>query len=125
MVQIILASASPSRYRLLESVGIIPEVIVSGVNEESPEFDLLNPSELVLALATLKAQAVKELEPANSIIIGCDSTFEFEGKSLGKPGSYENAIQRCKQLSGKSGLLHTGHCSIDLESGKEVSKLST
>jgi len=59
MVQIILASASPSRYRLLESVGIIPEVIVSGVNEESPEFDLLNPSELVLALATLKAQAVK------------------------------------------------------------------
>jgi predicted house-cleaning NTP pyrophosphatase (Maf/HAM1 superfamily) len=44
MVQIILASASPSRYRLLESVGIIPEVIVSGVNEESPEFDLLNPN---------------------------------------------------------------------------------
>ena len=125
MVQIILASASPSRYRLLESVGITPEVIVSGVNEESPEFDLLNPSELVLALATLKAQAVKELAPANSIIIGCDSTFEFEGKSLGKPGSYENAIQRCKQLSGKSGLLHTGHCAIDLRSGKEVSKLST
>jgi len=125
MVQIILASASPSRYRLLESVGIIPEVIVSGVNEESPEFDLLNPSELVLALATLKAQAVKELAPANSIIIGCDSTFEFEGKSLGKPGSHGNAIKRCKQLSGKSGLLHTGHCAIDLRSGKEVSKLST
>ena len=125
MVQIILASASPSRYRLLESVGIIPKVIVSGVNEESPEFDLLNPSELVLALATLKAQAVKELAPANSIIIGCDSTFEFEGKSLGKPGSHEKAIQRCKQLSGKSGLLHTGHCAIDLRTGKEVSKLST
>ena len=31
---IILASASPSRQRLLKSVGISPTVVVSGVDEE-------------------------------------------------------------------------------------------
>lgn len=125
MVQIILASASPSRLRLLQSVGINPKVLVSGVNEESSELDSLTPSELVIALAILKAHTVKEIAPADSLIIGCDSTFEFDGKSLGKPGSKENAIARCKQLSGKSGYLHTGHCVIDLKNGIELSERST
>ncbi len=125
MFQIILPSSSPSRLRLLESVGISPKVLVSGVNEESSELDSLTPSELVIALAILKAHTVKEIAPADSLIIGCDSTFEFEGKSLGKPGSKENAIARCKQLSGKSGYLHTGHCVIDLKNGIELSERST
>jgi len=125
MVQIILASSSPSRLRLLESAGITPKVLVSGVDEESSEFDLLSPSELVIALAILKAHTVKEIAPENSLIIGCDSTFEFNGRSLGKPGNREDAIARCKELSGKSGYLHTGHCLIDLKQGIELSERST
>ena len=125
MVQVILASSSASRLRLLESVGITPKVLVSGVNEEASEFDSLSPSELVIALAILKAHTVKESAQENSLIIGCDSTFEFNGKSLGKPGNRENAIARCKELSGKSGYLHTGHCLIDLKQGIELSERST
>ncbi len=125
MVQVILASSSTSRLRLLESAGIIPKVLISGVDEEASEFDLLSPSELVIALAILKAHTVKENAPENSLIIGCDSTFEFNGKSLGKPGNRENAIARCKELSGKSGYLHTGHCLIDLKQGIELSERST
>jgi septum formation protein len=109
MVQIILASSSPSRLRLLESVGVKPEVIVSGIDEESPEFNSLSPSDLVIKLASLKANAVKSRAPINSLIIGCDSTFDFNGKSLGKPLNRENAIERSKLLSGKFGYLHTGH----------------
>jgi septum formation protein len=125
MVQVILASSSSSRLRLLESAGITPKVLVSGVDEEASEFDLLSPSELVIALAILKAHTVKESAPENSLIIGCDSTFEFNGKSLGKPGNRENAIARCKELSGNSGYLHTGHCLIDLKQGIELSERST
>jgi septum formation protein len=125
MVQVILASSSASRLRLLESVGITPKVLVSGVDEDASEFDSLSPSELVIALAILKAHTVKESAPENSLIIGCDSTFEFNGKSLGKPGNRENAIARCKELSGKSGYLHTGHCLIDLKQGIELSERST
>jgi len=125
MVQVILASSSSSRFRLLESAGITPKVLVSGVDEEASEFDLLSPAELVIALAILKAHTVKENAPENSLIIGCDSTFEFNGKSLGKPGNRENAIARCKEISGKSGYLHTGHCLIDLKQGIELSERST
>ena len=129
MPKVILASASPSRRRLLGMVGITPEVIVSGVDEESEDYQKLSPSELVIALAIVKAHTVvnslkstidpkklAELKREGAVVIGCDSTFEFEGQSLGKPGTRENAIERSKLIQGKSGVLHTGHCIIDLKS---------
>jgi septum formation protein len=125
--QIVLASASPSRKKILESVGITPIIEVSGVDEETPELLALSPADLVLALAILKAHTVYKRSPelANALIIGCDSTFEFQGESLGKPGSRENAIERCHLLNGKTGYLHTGHSVIDTDQGIEVSDIST
>ena len=121
MLEIILASASPSRQRLLTSVGISPTIIVSGVDEEDSAYSQLSPRELVVALAIVKAHTVKEKVNYPALIIGCDSTFEFEGESLGKPGTAENAIAHAKKLSGKSGVLHTGHCFIDTDKGIEIS----
>ena len=118
---IVLASASPSRLRLLTSAGITPTIIVSGVDEEDSAYSQLSPRELVVALAIVKAHTVKEKVNYPALIIGCDSTFEFEGESLGKPGTAENAIARAKKLSGKSGVLHTGHCFIDTDKGIEIS----
>ncbi|MEY3099035.1 MAG: hypothetical protein RIS32_826, partial [Actinomycetota bacterium] len=81
----------------------------------------LSPKELVIALAIVKAHTVREKINYPALIIGCDSTFEFQGQSLGKPGSAENAVARAKQLRGKSGVLHTGHCIIDTEKEIEIS----
>jgi septum formation protein len=108
----------------LESAGITPIVQVSGVNENSSKFSSMTPLELVSKLATLKARAVKQYVSIPALIIGCDSTFEFEGKSLGKPLNRETAISRCKTLSGKFGYLHTGHCLIDTSSQREINKNS-
>lgn len=110
-------------------VGIEAEVIVSGVDEESDEYQALSPSELVLALAIVKAHTVGkkllEEEDRDLIVIGSDSTFEFEGQSLGKPGSREKAIERCRLVAGRSGVLHTGHCVIDLRTMREYSDIAS
>jgi septum formation protein len=122
---VVLASASPSRKRLLESCGISAQIIVSGVDEEDPKITALAPREMVIALAILKAHTIKNQVGSDHLIIGCDSTFEFNGKSFGKPLTEELAVARCKELRGNFGLLHTGHCIIDTKQGIEISDVST
>ena len=122
---VVLASASPSRKRLLDSCGISAQVSVSGVDEEDPKLTSLAPREMVIALAILKAHTIKSQVGDEHLIIGCDSTFEFQGKSLGKPLTPELATARCKELRGNFGFLHTGHCIIDTKQGIEISDVST
>ena len=122
---VVLASASPSRKTLLDSCGISAQVIVSGVDEEDPKLTSLAPREMVIALAILKAHTIKSQVGDEHLIIGCDSTFEFQGKSLGKPLTPELATARCKELRGNFGFLHTGHCIIDTKQGIEISDVST
>ena len=124
-IKLVLASGSPSRARLLQSVGINPKIVVSDVNEEEDQFAKLSPGELVIALAILKAHTVAKTIDFPALVLGCDSTFEFEGKSLGKPETRDKAIARAKQLSGKSGILHTGHCLIDTKQQIELSERSS
>ena len=125
MRKIVLASASPSRKKLLESVGINPEIIVSGVDEEHQDLAALSPKDLVVALAIMKAHSVKDKVSGDALIIGADSTFEFNGKSFGKPLTREVAIARAKEVRGHFGLLHTGQCVIDTKQGIEVTDIST
>ena len=125
MVQIILASASLSRKRILEAAGILPRVLVSNVYEEAPIYESMNPKEMVLALAIVKAHTIREIINEPCLILACDSTFEFEGESLGKPLSADVARERASRFSGKSGLLHTGHCLIDLEKEIEITDVAS
>lgn len=121
MPTIVLASQSASRRRLLESAGITPKIIISDVDEETEFFNSMNPEDMVIALAITKAHTVREQIDFPAIVIGCDSTFEFEGQSLGKPGVAHIAKERAQRVRGKSGFLHTGHCVIDTEKCREIS----
>ena len=121
MTTLVLASQSTSRRRLLESAGLSPRIIVSHVDEETEFFYSLSPADMVIALAITKAHTVREQIDFPAIIIGCDSTFEFDGVSLGKPGTPDVAVDRAKRVRGNSGLLHTGHCIIDTAKNVEIS----
>ena len=120
MPKIVLASQSTSRRRLLEGAGINPTIIVSNVDEETDFFNAMSPADMVIALAVTKAHTVREQIDYPALIIGCDSTFDVDGVSFGKPGTPDIARERAKKISGRSGLLHTGHCIIDTEQGREI-----
>jgi len=120
MPRIVLASQSTSRRRLLEDAGLTPTIIVSHVDEETDFFNAMSPADMVIALAISKAHTVREMIDYPAIIIGCDSTFDVDGVSFGKPGTADIAIERAKKISGRTGLLHTGHCIIDTEKGVEI-----
>ena len=125
MPRIVLASASVSRRRLLESAGLKPTIMVSHVDEETDFFHAMTPADMVIALAITKAHTIREKIDFPAIIIGCDSTFEFDSQSLGKPATAEIAIERASRVRGNTGLLHTGHCIIDTSKDKEISSIVT
>ena len=120
MPRIVLASQSTSRRRLLEDAGLKPTIIVSNVDEETDFFNAMPPTDMVIALAISKAHTVREMIDYPAIIIGSDSTYDVDGVSFGKPGTPEIAIERAQKISGRTGLLHTGHCIIDTEQGIEI-----
>jgi septum formation protein len=124
---VILASASPARLMLLRSQKITPIVIPSEINEKEIENKLKGQptTTIVKELSLAKANYVLEnnISLNSGILIAADSMLEFESQSLGKPLNAENAIQRWKNMRGKSGVLHTGHTVIRLDNKKTISKV--
>lgn len=121
---VLLASASTSRYSLLQNAGITPLVQVSHVDEDvlTKQLSPIATAELCVALATAKGEKVVEditvTNSRNLLVIAADSMLEFDGQSFGKPGTPEAAIARWKAMRGKHGYLHTGHWVMDLVSGQ-------
>lgn len=115
MIRLVLASASPSRKKVLADAGIAAIVQVSNVDEDELTAALgdIAPADLALTLAQAKARDVAAHFTTNDdLVVGCDSVFELDGVAFGKPLTPEVAFERITALSGRSGFLHTGHCLI-------------
>jgi septum formation protein len=119
-MRLLLASTSPARLTVLRAGGIEPVVIAPNADEEElaavarAEGLVTNTQELVGFLARAKAESVLvRPEAKGTLVLGCDSSLEFEGESLGKPHEPQVAIARWRSLRGKSGVLHSGHWLID------------
>jgi septum formation protein len=94
----------------LHDAGLDPEVIVSGVTEDTDPLESV--PELTTRLARRKAEAVSariDHGPRTTVVIGCDSMLELDGMGYGKPGTPAEAARRWQRMRGHSGLLHTGH----------------
>jgi len=115
----VLASASKARQKLLDQIALRHKVIVSDFDET--QLQEPDPILKVKLLAKGKADsALKKLIEENhalntyQALLGCDSLFEFEGEIFEKPINQEQLISRWQRMSGKSGLLHTGHYLMSL-----------
>lgn len=107
--KIILASGSPRRKELLLQIGIVPEIIVSHV-EEKITSDV--PAEVVMSLAEQKAVDVAKEMPEGTVILGSDTVVAADGKILGKPKSHEVAYEMIRRLAGRSHQVYTGVCLV-------------
>ena len=99
--KIILASGSPRRKELLLQIGIVPEIIVSHV-EEKITSDV--PAEVVMSLAEQKAVDLAKEMPEPTLIHRSDTLDAPDGKIHGKPKSHEEAYEMIRRLAGR--LLH-------------------
>jgi septum formation protein len=121
VAEIVLASASLARLAVLRAAGLEPKVIVSGVDESS--FDAAAPAELAGRLAQAKAAAVAA-GLQHGYVIGCDSVLDLDGRALGKPADAAEAKTRWREMSGRTGILVTGHCVIDAGSGRQAAAVA-
>lgn len=106
MEQMILASASPRRLELLRQVGIEPAVEPSHVEEVITS---TSPGEVVMELSRQKAEDVAGLHRGEPVIVlGADTVVAADGKILGKPKNWEDAVRMIKLLQGRSHQVYTG-----------------
>jgi septum formation protein len=104
---VVLASASPRRSKLLGELGIDFKVLVRAVAEHYPPD--LNGEEIAIHLSRMKADAFEEaFFKENTLLITADTIVCLEGKVLGKPENREDAVDTLNLLSGKMHQVITG-----------------
>lgn len=97
--KLILASTSPRRRHVLETVGL--SFFVHPVDiDERPRLGE-GPERLALRLATEKALAGSESAPG-AIVLGADTVVALDARALGKPESAADARRMLEQLRGRA-----------------------
>ncbi len=107
----VLASKSPRRKELLNSIGINPQIVTANIDEGA--YRALLPSDMVRTLAMLKATDVARSFNGNIYVIGADTCVCIDEKILGKPKTIDEAREMLGLLSGREHLVYTGYCICD------------
>ena len=112
--KLILASQSPRRAEILQSVGWEFEKKVADIDET--EFEGEQPENYVQRLAKEKAAAVAEtLE--SGLVLGSDTTVVINKQIIGKPADFEDARRMLQMLSGNWHEVLTGVALVKTDNG--------
>ncbi len=103
--KLVLASGSPRRSEILESVGWEFTKHVADIDESELEGE--KPDDYVVRLAREKAEAIA-LKYPSEIVLGADTTVVINGKILGKPSDLDDARRMLKMLAGNWHEVLTG-----------------
>jgi septum formation protein len=107
---IILASASHSRRRLLEAAGVTFRAVPAGVDETAIK---RNHARLAIGFDALAAQLARQKalvvagQYPGQLVIGADQVLVFNDQAFDKPISIESARQQLLALRGKTHCLET------------------
>ena len=106
---VILASQSAVRAKLLADAGVTFETMSSGLDESTVMrarlAECVGPRDMADALAEGKALKVSRRRPG--LVIGADQTLDLDGQLFDKAESLDEARDRLKTLRGKTHKLHS------------------
>ena len=111
--EIILASKSGVRKKILEANNIKCKIEPSNVDEDSVKESLqkekATPTIISKNLAELKANKISR-KFIEEIVLGADSVIDLEGKIISKPNNRVEAIEILKRMNGKTHQLISSVC---------------
>ena len=111
--EIILASKSGVRKKILEENNIQFRVEPSNVDEDSVKESLLKekatPTIISKNLAELKANKISQ-KLIEEIVLGADSVIDLEGEIISKPNNRAEALEILKKMNGKTHQLISSVC---------------
>lgn len=114
---LILASASPRRADILSMLGFEFEVAPAHVDESHD--GAATAQEHVRKLALDKVRALAGARE-RGLVIGADTIVVVDGEILGKPTSFDDAMDMLRRLQGRWHTVHTGVALYDLASRRHV-----
>ena len=111
--EIILASKSGVRKKILEVNNIKCKIEPSNVDEDSIKESLLKenatPTIISKNLAELKANKISQ-KFIEEMVLGADSVIDLEGEIISKPNDRAEALEILKRLNGKTHQLISSVC---------------
>ena len=111
--QIILASKSEVRKKILEKYKINCIVKPSNIDEDSVKESLLKekatPEIISKNLAELKANKISQ-KMVGELVLGADSVIDLNGKIISKPTDRKEALQILQSLNGQTHYLISSVC---------------
>jgi septum formation protein len=113
-LDIILASTSKIRGKILNAAGIKFSVLNSELDEEKAKNSLkeLSPREISMELARLKSERISRRHP-EAMTIGADQVLAFENKIFNKPASRAEAEGQLSMLRNATHALYSAiSCAI-------------
>jgi len=126
---IVLASASPRRKELLESLGVTFDVMTADVDETLPKH--ISPEEAVQVIARRKAETIADVllkeqlqeahidefgqQAVNHFVIAADTLVVLDGQVYGKPASRSDAVRTLTKLSRRTHQVITGVCVLKIK----------
>jgi septum formation protein len=111
--EIILASKSEVRKKILEINNIKCKIEPSNVDEDSVKESLLkekaSPTIISKNLAELKANKISQ-KFIEEMVLGADSVIDLEGEIISKPNNRAEALEILKKMNGKTHQLISSVC---------------
>ena len=113
MKDIVLASASGIRLKILKDYGFNVRAIPAGIDEDEIKNSLLNDRftsfDISRALAETKAKKIS-IKFMNEMVLGADQVLDFQGKIFNKPENMESALNLMQKLNGNIHFLFSSIC---------------